>query len=55
MRFFGLTAWRTLVVQSLALFSLFLGLGLGLLAAGFLWRRARWRRHSRYTRAKVAG
>ena len=40
MRIFGLSAWRTLLVQSLTVFSLFVGLGLSLLATGILWRRA---------------
>ncbi len=43
----GSTIWGGLVIQSLTVFSLFLGLGLGLLATGILWRRAR-RRHSPY-------
>lgn len=41
----GSTIWGALVIQSLTVFSLYLGLGLGLLATGILWRRTR-RRHS---------
>lgn len=53
MRIIGLSAWRTLLVQSLTVFSLFVGLGLSLLATGILWRRARRRRHARYHLKRV--
>lgn len=43
MRLSGTAAWGALLVQSLAVFCLLLGLGVGLLAAGIIWARARRR------------
>lgn len=42
MKSIGFSALRSLLVQSLAVFCLFLGLGLALLATAIVWARARW-------------
>ena len=42
MRSIGFSALRSLLIQSFAVFCLFLGLGLALLTMVIVWARARW-------------